>query len=162
MQRGGSSADVWVQNTPSTQDQGQQKHQSIQTPEKLIRKRLVTSRAAENLYWFGRYTERSENILRLAKLYLEKINSEYTPSRPLWTWLENLCHFYGLVPEGVPSNFDQEDTRHRIFERTLIHSLNASENVTSIGFNLNAMKPYRLQCERAFIHRAMEHHQSLH
>ena len=140
MQRGGSSADVWVQNIAATKEQGQQKQPAVQTPEKLMRKRLVTSRAAENLYWFGRYTERSENILRLAKLYLEKINSEYTPSRPLWVWLENLCHFYGLVPEGVPSNYDQEDVRHRIFERTLIHSLNASENVTSVGFNLKAMK----------------------
>jgi uncharacterized alpha-E superfamily protein len=101
---------------------------------------LVTSRAAENLYWFGRYTERSENTLRLAKLYLESINSEYTPSRPLWSWLEYLCRQYGLVPEGVPSNFDQGDIRHRIFERTLINSLNASENVTSVAFNLIAMK----------------------
>jgi hypothetical protein len=30
------------------------------------RKRLVTSRAAENLYWLGRYTERAENAARLA------------------------------------------------------------------------------------------------
>ena len=140
MQRGGSSADVWVQSPQGFQSQGQQLQQPIQTPEKVMRKRLVTSRAAENLYWFGRYTERSENILRLAKLYLENINSEYTPSRSLWTWMENLCHYYGLVPEGVPSNFDQSDIRHRIFERTLINSLNASDNVTSLGFNLNAMK----------------------
>jgi uncharacterized alpha-E superfamily protein len=101
---------------------------------------MVTSRAAENLYWFGRYTERSENILRLAKLYLENINSEYTPSRSLWAWLEKLSHHYGLVPEGVPSNLDQGDVRHRIFERTLINSLNDTENVTSVGYNLNAMK----------------------
>jgi uncharacterized alpha-E superfamily protein len=101
---------------------------------------MVTSRAAENLYWFGRYTERSENILRLAKLYLENINSEYIPSRSLWIWLEYLCHQYGLVPKGVPGNFDQGDTRHRIFERTLINSLNDTENVTSVGFNLNAIR----------------------
>ena len=140
MQRGGSSADVWVQSPQPSQEQGQQPQHPIQTPEKVMRKRLVTSRAAENLYWFGRYTERSENILRLAKLYLENINSEYTPSRSLWSWLENLCHHYGLVPEGVPSNFDQSDMRHRIFERTLINSLNASDSITSVGYNLNAMK----------------------
>ncbi|MBU3629116.1 circularly permuted type 2 ATP-grasp protein [Polynucleobacter sp. AP-Reno-20A-A9] len=140
MQRGGSSADVWVQSPQAPQGQGQQLQLPIQTPEKVMRKRLVTSRAAENLYWFGRYTERSENILRLAKLYLENINSEYTPSRSLWSWLENLCHYYGLVPEGVPSNFDQSAMRHRIFERTLINSLDASDSVTSVGYNLNAMK----------------------
>ncbi len=140
MQRGGSSADVWVQSPQFSQDQEQQLQQPIPIPAKVIRKRLVTSRAAENLYWFGRYTERSENILRLAKLYLENINSEYMPSRSLWAWLENLCHHYGLVPDGVPSNLDHSDIRHRIFERTLIHSLNESENVTSVGYNLNAMK----------------------
>ena len=140
MQRGGSSADVWVQTQQSNTNQENQVQQVAPNKEIPLRKRMVTSRAAENLYWFGRYTERSENILRLAKLYLENINSEYTPSRSLWSWLENLCHHYGLVPEGVPSNFDQGDIRHRIFERTLVHSLNASENATSVGFNLNAMK----------------------
>ena len=140
MQRGGSSADVWVQSSQPTSHEEPQPHQALQSKEFNIRKRIVTSRAAENLYWFGRYTERSENVLRLAKLYLESINSEYTPSRSLWAWLEHLCHQYGLVPEGVPSNFDQSDVRHRIFERTLINSLNANEDTTSVGFNLNAMK----------------------
>jgi uncharacterized circularly permuted ATP-grasp superfamily protein/uncharacterized alpha-E superfamily protein len=140
MQRGGSSADVWVQTSQANSQVDSQIQQTLPGKDVVIRKRMVTSRAAENLYWFGRYTERSENILRLAKLYLENINSEYTPSRSLWAWLENLCHYYGLVPEGVPSNYDQGDIRHRIFERTLVHSLNASENVTSVGFNLNAMK----------------------
>ena len=139
MQRGGSSADVWVQ---AKQIEPMFETQPLQATEKdlILRKRMVTSRAAENLYWFGRYTERSENILRLAKLYLENINSEYTPSHSLWVWLEHLCHQYGLVPEGVPSNFNQGDIRHRVFERTLINSLNKNENVTSVGFNLNAMK----------------------
>jgi uncharacterized circularly permuted ATP-grasp superfamily protein/uncharacterized alpha-E superfamily protein len=140
MQRGGSSADVWVQTDQQSSIQETQAQHTHPSKEIVMRKRLVTSRAAENLYWFGRYTERSENILRLAKLYLENINSEYAPSRSLWIWLEHLCHFYGLVPEGVPSNFDQGDIRHRIFERTLINSLNANENVTSVGYNLNAIK----------------------
>ena len=138
MQRGGSSADVWVQGNQSHYLDATQPQQPIKTATQ--RKRLVTSRAAENLYWFGRYTERSENILRLAKLYLESINSEYTPSKQLWAWLETLCIQYGLVPEGVPSNLDQSENRHRIFERTLIDCLDKSEHVTSIGYNLKAMK----------------------
>lgn len=138
MQRGGSSADVWVQgNHVAVHDAA--------LPQALVkagiqRKRLVTSRAAENLYWFGRYTERSENILRLAKLYLESINSEYTPSKQLWAWLETLCSQYGLVPDGVPSNIAQGDNHHRIFERTLIDCLDNHEHATSVGFNLDAMK----------------------
>ena len=138
MQRGGSSADVWVQgNQASLLDAALPQH-AIKTTAQ--RKRIVTSRAAENLYWFGRYTERSENMLRLAKLYLESINSEYTPSKQLWGWLETLCVQYGLVPEGVPSNLDQTENRHRIFERTLIDCLDKGDHVTSVGYNLNAMK----------------------
>lgn len=140
MQRGGSSADVWVQVDQAIEGSDLHTSQAIQSKELTLRKRLVTSRAAENLYWFGRYTERSENTLRLAKLYLENINSEYTPSRSLWAWLEHLCRLYGLVPEGVPSHFDQDDIRHRIFERTLIQSLHSSDTATSVAFNLNAMK----------------------
>jgi uncharacterized circularly permuted ATP-grasp superfamily protein/uncharacterized alpha-E superfamily protein len=140
MQRGGSSADVWVQTNQKIERLDINNQQTDQPKELALKKRLVTSRAAENLYWFGRYTERSENTLRLAKLYLENINSEYSPSRPLWNWLEHLCRQYGLVPEGVPSNFDHGDIRHRIFERTLINSLNASENATSVAFNLISMK----------------------
>ncbi len=138
MQRGGSSADVWVQGNPASLTDIALPQHGIKTAAQ--RKRLVTSRAAENLYWFGRYTERSENILRLAKLYLESINSEYTPSKQLWGWLEALCVQYGLVPEGVPSNLDQTENRHRIFERTLIDCLDKSDHVTSVGYNLNAMK----------------------
>ncbi len=139
MQRGGSSADVWVQRTASNQTTDSAPQQ-VQHSKYAIRKRLVTSRAAENLYWFGRYTERSENILRLAKLYLENINSEYIPSKAMWIWLEKLCEQYGLVPEGVPTNHDHEEARHRIYERTLIDSLSSLDHATSVGFNLSAMK----------------------
>jgi len=81
MQRGGSSADVWVQGGDIEPTFEPHTHQATEK-DLVLRKRIVTSRAAENLYWFGRYTERSENILRLAKLYLENINSEYTPPTP--------------------------------------------------------------------------------
>ena len=138
MQRGGSSADVWVQATKPSLTETLPPQQLAKTS--VQKKRLVTSRAAENLYWFGRYTERSENSLRLAKLYLESINSEYIPSKQLWHWLETLCSQYGLVPEGVPSNVDHSENRHRIFERTLIDCLDKNDHVTSVGYNLRAMK----------------------
>jgi len=149
MQKGGISADVWVQKEWHSQTTGVLLptplsttliNTSSTTNATPARKRIVTSRAAENLYWFGRYTERSENTLRLAKLYLKNINSDYVPSKATWMWLEQLCKRQGLVPDGVPANFDQEDVRHRIFERTLIEYLNHQDHVTSVGFNLEAMK----------------------
>ena len=138
MQRGGSSADVWVQNQqeiPPNIAASTNPHLKSTS----LRKRIVTSRSAENLYWFGRYTERSENTLRLARLYLESINSN-KPSKKLWAWLETMCDQYGLVPEGIPGTSDHTQTHHRIYERTLIASLNELEHVTSVGFNLNALR----------------------
>jgi uncharacterized circularly permuted ATP-grasp superfamily protein/uncharacterized alpha-E superfamily protein len=81
MQRGGSSADVWVQAaatkpeaaraqdtlSPETANPREAAEVSAATPAEspqpsaqvlAQRQRLVTSRAAENLFWMGRYTER--------------------------------------------------------------------------------------------------------
>jgi uncharacterized circularly permuted ATP-grasp superfamily protein len=66
MQRGGSSADTWVltEGEVDTTSLLHHEHPSIDTPH---RTRTVTSRAAENLFWLGRYTERTENTARLAR-----------------------------------------------------------------------------------------------
>ena len=139
MQRGGSSADVWVQS----KDQSTLFDHATNNDIRVIpvhRKRLITSRAAENLFWFGRYTERSENSLRLAKLNLESINNEYKPSKKFWLWLEDLSTKYGLIPKDVPIFSENGEIRHSIYERTLIKSLNNDEHTTSLGFNLRALR----------------------
>jgi uncharacterized circularly permuted ATP-grasp superfamily protein/uncharacterized alpha-E superfamily protein len=163
MQRGGSSADVWVKS--STQMHLRMPAPAA-APSTLIfqRKRLVTSRAAENLFWLGRYTERSENTLRLARLCLENLNSDNPSSQKMWSWLKLLAQKEGLVPAGVPAAeaFSQTQTqsqssqsqsqsstrptaqsssvRRRIFERTLIDCLDKHEQITSVGYNLRALK----------------------
>ena len=74
MQRGGSSADAWVQSIrpPAPASTRPRCCSPTITPATLAhRKRLVTSRAAENLFWLGRYTERAENTIRLARVTLE-------------------------------------------------------------------------------------------
>ena len=40
------------------------------------RDRMVTSRAAENLYWLGRYTERLEQIVRLSRYVLRCLGED--------------------------------------------------------------------------------------
>ena len=113
------------------------------------RERLVTSRAAENLYWLGRYTERSENMVRLVRLCIEALNGEDPASRSLWSWLQQLTQRQGLVPAGVPSAHatGEEKTtstpsmgvRRRVFERTLIACLDHDDHSTSVGYNLRAL-----------------------
>jgi len=134
MQRGGSSADVWVlapgevdtttllQNTP--------------TPETISRRvRLVTSRAAENLFWLGRYTERAENNVRLARLVLQSLNGDDQSSQPLLAWLSAAAVDNGLVLSKVPSALQAR----RVFERSLIAGL-ASEDSCSVGHNLRSLR----------------------
>ncbi|MDD2925099.1 circularly permuted type 2 ATP-grasp protein [Rhodoferax sp.] len=135
MQRGGSSADVWAltqgEVDPTTLIQPHL------TPASLLqRKRLVTSRAAENLFWLGRYTERTENTLRLARLTLDCLHGEAPPSGALLGWLGQMAVVNTLVLPGVPS----PQQAPRVFERALIDSLDSSHGATSVGYNLRALK----------------------
>ncbi len=94
MQRGGSSADAWVLTDV---EKGETVDRTTllrpnHTPASLTqRKRMVTSRAAENLFWLGRYTERTENSIRLARLTLNSLNGEDPSSPPLLAWLSEMA-----------------------------------------------------------------------
>ena len=48
--------------------------QRLQVDDIVQRRRPVSSRMGENLFWLGRYTERTENTTRLARLVLESLN----------------------------------------------------------------------------------------
>ena len=135
MQRGGSSADVWAL-TEGEVDTSTLLPGGSQGSLPARRKRLVTSRAAENLYWLGRYTERAENSLRLARLTLECLGGEYQTSAPLQLWLSQMAVRNTLVLPGVPSAVQAR----RVFERSLISSLGSTDGATSVGYNLRALK----------------------
>jgi uncharacterized circularly permuted ATP-grasp superfamily protein/uncharacterized alpha-E superfamily protein len=170
MQRGGSSADVWVQSPDSApkvgtqaaspsqgQSQSQSQSQSLTplrpTPPQppaspsttsipaasdaiAQRQRLVTSRAAENLFWMGRYTERTENTLRLVRLSLEILGSENQNLPCLLNFITRMATRHGLVRAGVPAAAQA----HRVFERALIAGLWDQELATSVGFNLRSVR----------------------
>jgi len=135
MQRGGSSADVWVM-TDGEVDPTTLLHQDQPAPAVAQRSRLVTSRAAENLFWLGRYTERTENTIRLARLALESLNGEDQSSQPLLAWISALAVDHALVLPAVPA----ATQARRVFERSLIDALADTEHATSVGYNLIALK----------------------
>ena len=135
MQRGGSSADVWVQ-THGAVDRTTllQPHA---TPASLARHRApVTSRAAENMFWLGRYTERAENAVRLARLTLDLLGGEDQSSRPLLTWLHQLAERTALVPKDVRIG----SKSRRVFERALIAELGNVKDGGSVGYNLSSVR----------------------
>jgi len=163
IQRGGSSADVWVQ-TNKERDTSTMLKRNLDLHLLESRKRLVTSRAAENLYWLGRYTERAENTVRLARLSLQSLRGDEKPSSSLLLWLERMAEDFRLIPEGVPASDMKEKSEvdlksgskntapvettsapklhliANLFERTLIDSLDLKGNVNSVGFNLSALE----------------------
>ena len=135
MQRGGSSADVWALTS------GEVDKTTLlatrHTPASLEeRKWLVTSRAAENLFWMGRYAERAENAVRLARVTLECLTGEDRTSTPLLDWLGKMAVANTLVLPGVPSALQARG----IFERSLIAGLGGSKDATSVGYYLRALK----------------------
>ena len=135
MQYGGSSADVWVM-TQGSVDTTTLLRPPLTASALAQRKRLVTSRAAENLFWLGRYTERAENSVRLARLTLECLHGEDQNCVPLMDWLGRMAVVNTLVLPGVPSPAQAR----RVFERSLISSLGGTDQATSVGFNLRAMR----------------------
>jgi uncharacterized circularly permuted ATP-grasp superfamily protein/uncharacterized alpha-E superfamily protein len=135
MQQGGSSADVWVLSNQTTTATASKAQEAVFVASSQ-RQRLVTSRAAENLFWMGRYSERTENTLRLSRLALETLNSEAQHSPPLIEWLNMLCVTHGLVMPGVP----QAQQSRRVFERSLIAGFWDTQHTTGVGYNLRAVK----------------------
>ncbi len=139
MQRGGSSADTWVRIDPQSGDTVDRTTllERTATPIPLsTQRRVITSRAAENLFWMGRYTERSENSLRLARLTLSTLVSSEQSCLPLLKWLGEMAQTCGLVDANTPS----PNLSRRIFMRALVSGLGQPEATPSVGYNLRALR----------------------
>jgi uncharacterized circularly permuted ATP-grasp superfamily protein/uncharacterized alpha-E superfamily protein len=148
MQHGSVSVDTWVL-TEGQVDPTSLLPRPLSAADLARTRRTVTSRAAENLYWLGRYTERADNSLRLARTTLESLNNA-DPS--LLDALGRLALRNGLVGGGVP----QPGQSVRVFERSLVHAL-ADPASTSVGFNLRALR----QCAQALRERLSVEHWKL-
>ncbi|MEP0566016.1 MAG: circularly permuted type 2 ATP-grasp protein, partial [Paracoccaceae bacterium] len=73
MQQGGKVADVWVASktkveTPSLLTQNSPAHSHTATQS------ILPSRAADNLFWVGRYVERAEQNMRFFRAYFARIS----------------------------------------------------------------------------------------
>jgi uncharacterized circularly permuted ATP-grasp superfamily protein/uncharacterized alpha-E superfamily protein len=94
MQRGSASLDTWV-ITEGKVDTTSLLPKPLTVSELRERPFAVTSRAAENLFWMGRYAERAENSVRLAQIALEALPSAAPVVREM---LGRLATDQGLVP----------------------------------------------------------------
>ncbi len=138
MQQGGSSADVWVLGDPDRQATRRaarpERVESVAAIEP--RDSPVTSRAAENLFWIGRYTERAENMARLARIALEVFHGDDEPALATQMWLGQMAVFSGLVDRTAPTPTASIDG----FEQALIGGLAYRSGVHSVGHALRALR----------------------
>ncbi len=138
MQRGGTSLDTWVV-TEGPVDPFSMLPQRLQVDDIAQRRRPVSSRTGENLFWLGRYTERTEQAMRLARATLMLIDADNDAPAEVMQALSVLAVKTGLAPAGVPTLL-QSST---LFERALLAGLadrEGRDGGTSIGFNLAALE----------------------
>ncbi len=99
LQQGGSVSDVWIVTDQKVEKEsligktGSAKHQE--------RTRNLPSRAADNLFWLGRYAERAEIMMRMLRAYHSRFAEYADPERPLLKLLEN-----NLTTIGVSAHYD--------------------------------------------------------
>lgn len=144
MQHGGSSLDTWVM-TDGPVDTFSMLPQRLRVDDIATRRRPVSSRTAENLFWLGRYTERTEQAVRLARAMLNTMDADSDPPPPVLDALCTLAVYNGLAAYGTPS----ASRAPAVFERSVLAALasgarkpaaGAARNVTSIASHIGALE----------------------
>jgi len=137
MQRGGSSLDTWVL-TDGPVDTFSMLPQRLQVDDIAGRRRPVSSRMGENLFWLGRYTERTEQMVQLARSTLLLIDTESDATPQMLQALSALAVTTGLAPDGVPAL--TRSPHH--FERAVIAALGdakGGQGAASVAYNLASL-----------------------
>ncbi|MBY0434803.1 MAG: circularly permuted type 2 ATP-grasp protein, partial [Cyclobacteriaceae bacterium] len=101
-QDGGLSKDTWVEALPSKATSGTLVHR---TPD-MNRKAVLPSRAAENLFWVGRYTQRVIRTTRFIRIVLrilteKNYSNQGTESEYIRVLLKTVTHLTDTYPGFV-------------------------------------------------------------
>jgi uncharacterized circularly permuted ATP-grasp superfamily protein/uncharacterized alpha-E superfamily protein len=97
MQRGGTAADVWIVST--TPVAAVSMLPTPAAPYVRAAQGVLPSRAADNLFWLGRYVERAEEAMRVLRAYHFRLSESGDPSTELLVHLRGLFDLFGLDPE---------------------------------------------------------------
>ncbi len=100
IQSGGSSADVWIVSKKTVRTETML--ESPSAPFKRQQQTVLPSRAADNLFWMGRYVERAENTIRLLRAYHLRLAEAGTPGLPL---LQHLAEYLKTLGSDHPEKF---------------------------------------------------------
>lgn len=99
LQRGAATADAWVlAHGPVAETT------LLPAPERIAVQRatgLLPSRAADNLFWVGRYVERAEATLRLTRAMINRAAETDETAAPVITGIGSLLESWEAVPSGT-------------------------------------------------------------
>ena len=97
MQQGGGSKDTWVQSRANTEHHHFSKKEV--TARDLLRDDThLSSRIAENLFWFGRNAERCDNVARVLRVVLSYLFYVQVEDRQAeWPVLIELCEWFRFI-----------------------------------------------------------------
>ncbi|NKN35474.1 circularly permuted type 2 ATP-grasp protein [Agrobacterium sp. a22-2] len=102
MQSGGSAADVWI-----VSDKPVERTSLLPAEENFTRNMpgSLPSRAADNLFWLGRYIERAEGALRILRAWHARFAETADPEQPLLAYVtEYLAATDVDMDRGVPES----------------------------------------------------------
>ena len=101
MQHGGSAADVWVVSPGPVAPVSM-----LASPGAPVRRTTpgaLPSRTADNLFWLGRYVERSEGLVRLLRAWHIRLAENGPAAQPLLDGANPLFEAHGIDPAaGIP------------------------------------------------------------
>lgn len=94
MQRGGSVADVWVVSDTAVPKETLLDNGGLRT----VRPEALPSRSAENLFWLGRYVERTEAAFRLVRAFHLRLSESGDPEDERLLQLAGFMDQIGIDP----------------------------------------------------------------
>jgi uncharacterized alpha-E superfamily protein len=134
LQRGGATADAWVLSDAPVAETT-----LLPLPEQITIQRAtgtLPSRAADNLFWVGRYVERSEATLRVVRALLNRISESEDAAAPVIARISELLTSWGTIPFGMQSapgtSIAWAALSQREFEASLPRLVTATRSAASV------------------------------
>lgn len=100
LQQGGRTADAWVLS-----DEPIVETTLLPTPDRVAIRRsagALSSHAADNLFWLGRYIERVEATLRLVRALIHQIIDDDDEAAPIISQISSLLGAWSAGPTDIP------------------------------------------------------------
>ena len=138
MQRGGASKDTWVQNVAGPQAPPVP-HRPITGADLIRGDTRLSSRVVEDLFWYGRYAERCDNITRLLRTSLEFLLHGTSQSHGSeWPTVQALCTWCGLIDDTIT---DAPVVDEMLIEHALLDAVIGVDGGALVG---NLQRLYRV------------------